>query len=145
MDLVHCIYCSASSKPVFSKEDLGALLEQCRRFNGANDITGMLLYQGRSFFQVLEGDREVIESLYRKISADKRHVRVTKLILEGIEKRDFGMWTMGYSNVASEELAKIPGLNDFFVRGLSYMELGEGRAKTLLAAFKEGRWRASLT
>ena len=26
----------------------------------------------------------------------------------------------------------------------SYLELGEGRAKTLLEAFTEGRWRASI-
>lgn len=42
-------------------------------------------------------------------------------------------------------LADIPGLNDFFARGRSYTELGEGRAKTLLSAFKEGAWRHSLT
>ena len=50
---------------------------------------------------------------------------------------------MGYPRVSAKELADIPGLNDFFVRGKTYMKLGSGRARTLLEAFKEGRWRAA--
>lgn len=51
---------------------------------------------------------------------------------------------MGYSKITTKELAEIPSLNDFFAKGMSYLELGEGRAKTLLGAFKEGKWRLSL-
>jgi len=51
---------------------------------------------------------------------------------------------MGFPKVSSKELAEIPGLNDFFTRGDSYMTLGMGRARTLLEAFKQGRWRVSL-
>jgi len=145
MYLVHCIYCSASTKENLGPEELAALLEECRRSNAAAEITGMLLYRDGSFFQVLEGDRAAVEALFEKIVADKRHSRVTKIILEPIEGRDFAAWTMGHSKISSRELAEIPGLNDFFVRGESYMELGEGRAKALLGAFKEGRWRLSLS
>jgi hypothetical protein len=52
---------------------------------------------------------------------------------------------MGCPALSGEELAQIPGLNDFFARGGSYLELGAGRAKTLLSAFTEGRWRASIS
>lgn len=79
-----------------------------------------------------------------KIAKDKRHLRITKIIVEPIEERDFGNWTMGFPKVSSKELAEIPGLNDFFTRGDSYMTLGMGRARTLLEAFKQGRWRVSL-
>lgn len=105
----------------------------------------MLLFQNGSFFQVLEGERTVVEALFEKIATDKRHARVTKVILEPIEERDFGEWTMGYPKISARELAEIPGLNDFFARARSYLELGEGRAKTLLAAFKAGTWRTSLS
>jgi len=144
MDLVHCIYCSASTKANLSLEEIDALLEECRRKNAADGITGMLLYQAGSFFQVLEGDRAVVEALFEKIAVDKRHARVTKLILESISERDFAAWTMGYSKNGLKGLAKIPGLNDFFLGGYSFMKLGEGRAKKLLGAFKEGNWRLSL-
>jgi hypothetical protein len=105
----------------------------------------MLLFRDNTFFQILEGDRTVIDSLFEKLLVDKRHTRVTKIIVESIEERSFAAWTMGYSKITSKELAEIPSLNDFFARGMSYLELGEGRAKTLLSAFKEGKWRLSLS
>ena len=145
MDLVHCIYCSASASGAFSPSDLPALLEKCRTNNARCDVTGMLLYQNQSFFQVLEGDRSVVEALYEKVALDPRHTRVTRVVLEPISKRAFASWTMGYPRVSEKELAEIPGLNDFFGRSSSYLELGEGRAKTLLAAFKDGKWRMSLS
>jgi hypothetical protein len=145
MDLVHCIYCSASTKDAFSPADLAALLAECREKNAKAGLTGMLLYSDRSFFQVLEGDRPVVEALLEKLTLDKRHERVTKIILEPIEERAFAQWTMGYPRISRKELGEIPGLNDFFAQGRSYMELGEGRAKTLLSAFKDGAWRFSLS
>ena len=69
---------------------------------------------------------------------------MTKIISEPIEERVFGDWTMGFPRISSKELAEIPGLNDFFTHGESYMDLGEGRAKALLEAFKGGQWRMSL-
>jgi hypothetical protein len=145
MDLVHCIYCSAAAGADLTSVELQSLLDECRRKNAVAGITGILLYQNRSFFQVLEGDRNVVEAVYERISEDKRHKRATKIILELIAKRAFADWTMGAPKLSSSQLATIPGLNDFFARGQSYLELGEGRAKTLLAAFTEGRWRASIS
>lgn len=145
MDLVHCVYCSASKTPILTSAELGSLLEECRLKNAKADITGILLYQNGSFFQVLEGDRTAVEALFDKIALDKRHHRAKKVILEPIAARSFAAWTMGYPKITSKELAKIPGLNDFFQRPTSYLEIGEGRAKSLLEAFREGKWRASLS
>jgi hypothetical protein len=105
----------------------------------------MLLFSGGAFFQVLEGERAVIEPLFEKICTDKRHCRANKIVLEPIADRAFAAWTMGHSGLGPKELGAIEGLNDFFSRGHSYQELDEGRAKMLLAAFKEGRWRATLS
>jgi hypothetical protein len=49
---------------------------------------------------------------------------------------------MGFSSVSPEKLRKVPGLNNFFAKGSSFAELDAGRAKKLLSAFVEGRWRA---
>lgn len=144
MELVHCVYCSVSNSGEFDPIKLMALLDKCRRNNAKCDVTGVLLYQHQSFFQVLEGDRKTVEHLFEKISADPRHKKVTKVILEPIPERAFGNWSMGYPRITLKELAEIPGLNDFFTLKNSYLDLGEGKAKTLLAAFKEGHWRARL-
>jgi hypothetical protein len=142
--LVHIIYCSVSAQSDFSAADLDELLEVCRRNNGRAGVTGLLLYQSPWFFQILEGEPIALEALYEKIASDKRHRRIMKIIQEPIQARDFAEWTMGRADVSHQELKQIPGLNDFFSRGTAWSELGAGRARTLLEAFRSGKWRSSV-
>ena len=97
------------------------------------------------FFQVLEGDRQIVTDLFNKIATDQRHIRVVKIILEPIEERNFGEWTMGYPRISRREIEKLPGFNDFFTGGNTFIDLEPGRAKTLLRAFKDGKWHSSST
>lgn len=145
MELVHCIYCSASTNDNLTDDELETILEQSRQNNARADITGVLLYHDGSFFQVLEGDRTAVAALFQKIAKDDRHTKVTKIVVEPIEERSFGEWSMGYPKVRLSDLANIPGLNDFFTQGNSFLDLEDGRAKTLLAAFKGGQWRTALS
>ncbi|KJZ08701.1 phosphonate transporter [Marinomonas sp. SBI22] len=142
-DLVHCIYTSASTIE-FTPEDITELLEKARRNNDKLGVSGMLLYDEGSFFQVLEGDPQVVARLLKTIQNDKRHDKVVKIIYEDIEERDFSEWTMGYSGASRSDLQSIDGLNDFFQTNNTFVELDEGRAKKLLSAFKDGKWRTSI-
>ncbi|MBA3696190.1 MAG: BLUF domain-containing protein [Methylotenera sp.] len=141
--LTHLIYTSAATA-AFNPADLKALLQAARSQNTHESITGLLLYTSGSFFQVLEGDEAKLMELFAHISLDPRHMNVTKIIQEPIAQRSFGDWTMGYSEVSSAELETIEGLNDFFRQGSSLTNLDSGRAKKLLSAFAQGRWRARL-
>jgi hypothetical protein len=145
MSLAHCVYCSAATQTPLGSAELESLLAECRLNNSRADVTGILLYQSGSFFQVLEGEPATVEALFEKISLDKRHHQTKKIIFEPLDARSFAAWTMGFPKITSKELATIPGLSDFFHYGTSYIELGQGRAKALLAAFKDGQWRASLS
>jgi predicted nucleic acid-binding Zn ribbon protein len=140
MELIHCIYCSAATDEALGHELLEEILKQSQSNNKKAGITGMLLFDSGTFFQVLEGDKSKVEKLYSKIRKDPRHERVRKLIAEPIEERAFGEWSMGYPRITNKELREIPGLNDFFSEGNSFLELEEGRAKTLLRAFQQGKW-----
>ena len=142
-ELIHCIYASAGTTE-YSENDLIELLKVSRRNNKARNISGMLLYHKMSFFQVLEGEREIVENLYDKIKEDKRHDMVLKLIVEPIENRSFENWTMGHARVRSRDLRKIPGLNDCVIRRGFFGELPEGRARELLRAFKKGKWHQTI-
>ena len=141
--LTHLIYTSAAS-PEFHPADLKAILQIARRNNAQLSVTGLLLFTSGSFFQVLEGEEAKLLELFAHISLDPRHMSVTKIIQEPIAQRYFGDWTMGYSEVTLSELETIEGLNDFFQQGNSLANLGSGRAKKLLSAFAQGRWRARL-
>jgi hypothetical protein len=104
----------------------------------------MLLYTEGSFFQVLEGVPDAVEALYARIELDPRHEQVTRIVTEAIPDKSFAQWTMGFSQVSREELALISGTNDFFGGSSCFLGLDSGRAKKLLSAFREGRWRKTL-
>ena len=142
--LIHCIYCSASTRPI-SAADLAALLSRARLDNARAGLTGMLLYTEGAFFQVLEGPAEAVDALYSKIERDTRHAKMTMIIREPIQRRVFDDWTMGFSAMSREEMETIPGANDFFGQGRSLVDLDAGRVRKLLEAFRSGRWRQALS
>lgn len=61
-----------------------ALVEKAKQSNTLLDVTGILLFNGSDFLQILEGSEEVIETLFARISKDKRHDSVVELM------RDYG-------------------------------------------------------
>jgi Sensors of blue-light using FAD len=141
--LIHVIYASAAGAG-FDESDLDEILRRARTANEAVAVTGMLLYSQGSFFQVLEGEADAVDKVYARILRDARHTRVAVIIREAIARRSFAEWTMGYADIAPAEVADIAGLNDFFGPGSCFEGLDDGRAKKLLAAFADGRWRVRL-
>lgn len=141
--LVRVAYASAASRRI-DREELLQLLAKAREKNARLGVTGILLYVDDSFFQVLEGPLEAVTGIYARIEQDDRHSKVLKLIQEPITERAFPDWSMGMARVSREDLASIPGLNDFFRTKSALSELPPSRARTLLQAFSDGRWRASV-
>ena len=66
------VYVSTATEP-FSSEELTRLLETSRKNNTADGVTGMLLYHDGNFFQVLEGDRDAVIGVFRRVERDPRH------------------------------------------------------------------------
>jgi FAD-dependent sensor of blue light len=97
----------------YDREDLLALLMHSRERNERLEITGMLLYTDGRFVQVLEGEKKSVLSLYNEIREDSRHINVTPLSQNTIERRMFPDWTMGYKNIDLIHYRNIPGLNLF--------------------------------
>jgi hypothetical protein len=141
-NLSHLIYASSADSTMRAAE-LRAILDRARTVNSQLDITGILLHTDGSYFQVLEGDAEAIDALYAKIARDQRHTNVVLIVREPIASRSFSDWSMGFASVTAKDVAGIIGANDFFQKKTCFYELGAGRAKKLLAAFADGRWRAS--
>jgi hypothetical protein len=137
--LVHIIYAS-TAVDLFDTQQLSELLKKAREKNKKLGVSGMLLHSEGNFFQVLEGPESTVTTLYQEICKDKRHKNATKIIQEPIADRVFKDWTMGFLEATSDELQSIDGVNDFFQDGHVFTELKSGRAKKLIAAFKQGRW-----
>jgi Sensors of blue-light using FAD len=133
------IYSSAALAP-FSEAELNELLAAVRLNNGRLGVTGMLLYHEGSFLQALEGEEQVLDKLYAKIGADKRHHRLVALLRRDIDERHFDDWRMGFAS--TKALPKnVPGFSDYLrLRG---DPIGSANAAArLLAAFRDGRFRS---
>lgn len=111
--LVSLVYCSSATHP-FSEQELADLLAVSRARNSAHDITGMLLYRGGEFVQILEGTRSDVESLMEIIGRDPRHEDVRVLIEEPLHERRFAEWTMGYQSLVAAEPRMLSGYRDSF-------------------------------
>jgi len=143
-DLVQCIYMSAAVRS-FDSDALKALLAKARSNNERAGLSGMLLYAGGSFLQVLEGPGRRVDALVERIQADPRHDSLVLLVRESIKERSFADWTMGFYEASPEDLAALPGLNDFLqTRRPVADDRASGRAREILGAFRSGRWRRKI-
>ena len=59
-------------------------------------ITGVLLFTGRDFVQLIEGAPEAVADLWASIRADPRHHDLMVLLDEPAPDRWFGDWRVGY-------------------------------------------------
>ncbi len=75
------------------------MLLPARQRNVQLGLTGLLIYSGGHFLQVLEGEVHCLERLYTKIEADKRHRNVRRLALVSLQHRMFSKWSMGLLNL----------------------------------------------
>lgn len=93
----HLIYCSHSIDII--KWDLvKSILNSARKTNTEQGVTGVLFYNRKYFLQALEGSREALNQLYKKILLDPRHKDLVILSYERISKREFPSWSMGIAN-----------------------------------------------
>jgi len=97
-----------------NEDDLLRLLQECRKSNHKEGITGMLLYCSDAFIQVLEGEESDLDNLFKIIKKDPRHTNVTILEKKQITERKFSNWSMGFKNLTDADLQDVKGLNDFF-------------------------------
>ncbi|ARP81705.1 diguanylate phosphodiesterase [Bordetella genomosp. 8] len=73
-----------------SAEELHQLADAAGRRNQAIQVTGILLFDGVHFFQVLEGPDEHVDALYRSILRDARHTQIVRLLRDHAPSRRFG-------------------------------------------------------
>jgi Sensors of blue-light using FAD len=131
------LYLSEGAVP-FSQTELRVLLQKANENNSNLGITGMLLFKGGNFLQVLEGEPETVLTLYKKIAQDPRHASLVTLFQGLASRRDFPDWSMGFHDLDSADAKSIPGFTHFLNTSLTSTEFSDAqRAKRLLLLFKE--------
>ena len=120
--MIQLSYASTATQPMTAAQLL-AILQQCYGHNALNDITGLLLYGNGTFLQALEGDEDVVASLYERIARDGRHSHVTCLSQETIATRRYPGWSM--------EFRRMPDLGWSGADGRDRMGKGDFTVDTL--------------
>ena len=134
----HIGYVSSAVKE-FTKPELVALLERSREKNLRLGITGLLVYQGGNFMQVLEGDEQSVRYLYEIIYGDPRHKDIYILFDETIPEREFPNWSMAFRDLDAEEYRDLRGFSSFLEAPWTQEKVSssQSKARALLARFRE--------
>lgn len=76
----HSISYVSTAKADLSVEHVENLLENTATKNNARDISGILLCSEGNFFQLLEGEKEMVDDLFSRIKEDPRHNNLIKFV-----------------------------------------------------------------
>jgi hypothetical protein len=97
------VYVSASVQPM-SLDMLEALLVEARKLNSESGVTGALLYSDGTFMQYFEGEMPAMRETYDRILNSRRHSRLTEIMNEAIDAREFPDWQMALAQPSASEL-----------------------------------------
>lgn len=139
-ETIQLVYVSSATQP-FTQSQLVDLLTKSRINNARRGITGMLLYKGGNFIQVLEGQKSNVSELLEIIKADPRHRGTELLLEEKIEHRAFQDWPMGFRNLDDPAILALPGFSQLMnhtLKGVDFKHDPTG-CMALINFFRQSR------
>lgn len=103
------MYSSQASAPM-SVDALEQILVDARLGNALHNVTGALVYVDGVFFQILEGEADVVRKLMASIAVDSRHHSVKVFHEAEVDARAFESWRMAYLSPTAEQMSAWAGL-----------------------------------
>lgn len=102
MSLERLVYESTATGPAEPPQTLPVILAQAQRNNARDDLTGVLAAHEDRYFQVVEGPREKLDDLLRRLEDDPRHKDVRLIDREAVTSRMFEGWTMANAQITPD-------------------------------------------
>jgi hypothetical protein len=81
--------------------DIEAIHRTAREVNALEGITGLLIFNGTHFLQIIEGAPNAIDELVEKLRRDPRHNGLEVRDERTIEERSFPDWSMELVRVSA--------------------------------------------
>jgi hypothetical protein len=81
--------------------DLEAIHRTAREVNALEGITGLLIFNGTHFLQIIEGAPDAIKDLLERLRRDPRHSGIEVRDERLIEERSFPDWSMELVQVSA--------------------------------------------
>jgi len=100
MNLKSLTYTSLASLDL-TGGDVEDILRTARELNAIEGITGLLVFNGTHFMQVVEGSAQAVDDLVDRLRRDHRHSGVEIRDERPIDERFFPDWTMELVRVKS--------------------------------------------
>lgn len=91
---IACLTYKSLATAAPSGSDLDVLAGKARARNRKLGVTGMLIYEGGSFLQTLEGPAEKLQALWSSIKQDPRHDHIEVLSEHIVPARLFSDWDL---------------------------------------------------
>lgn len=110
MNFHYFIYQSTAANHL-KPSDIDAILASAKAYNKNFDITGVLLYDERSFLQFIEGPKVALINAYQRIRSASQHHAIFELANEPSEKKYFQEWDMGFCKATHSSLQTIANAN----------------------------------
>lgn len=129
-------YVSTAQKNI-SAEEIEDLLKYSQNKNNEHDVKGILLYSKENFFQVLEGNKEYLISLFGKIQNDSRHHSIIQVVGKDLDHGSFDGYTF---DIVTEKNKYGPHVLQQYLKPLKGMdEKTKEVVKDILEVFIETR------
>ena len=123
--LHNLIYCSLAT-PNLAPTEIDQIITTAKRYNPRYGITGLLVYGSGIFFQWLEGPKDNVIGLMKRIGEDSRHLNLVILSEEDeVRERLFPNWDM--------ELVEAAEIGDVLKNALK--EASDEKQKQMLLMF----------
>lgn len=111
MDLKTVTYTSLARLDL-TAADLAAIHETARRLNALDGVTGLLIFNGSRFLQIIEGAESAIDDLVARLRADPRHsafeIRDERIVAE----RAFPDWSMELLRISTRLFEARQGIDE---------------------------------
>ncbi len=92
--MLHRLLYVSTADPEITASTLENIIQTAEARNGALGITGLLVFTGTHFMQLLEGPKDAVEAVFDMICQDPRHSAIARLIAEPTETRSCPNWSM---------------------------------------------------
>jgi hypothetical protein len=92
--LERLVYVSCGAPGSLTLAGVSVILGEACRNNERRGVTGALAVGEKAFFQVIEGQRDVLDLLLEKLRQDRRHHGLRVLDRRPITHRQFEGWAM---------------------------------------------------
>ena len=110
------VYISTGSFDL-EESEVADILATSLRKNPERGLTGFLIYNGRNFLQLLEGEADKIELLMDELAQDSRHHGLVRIEDVAIEHRRFEDWTMRRFELSADISVRRQKLKEWLPEG----------------------------